>query len=119
MDTPVEPTGVRELRSRTPNCRVSRLENEMREVKSILLQMLPMLARIRRPGQHLAAFGDEGRTSGIARRDPRRIGRKPSKTYLWGVVGVRWPLSLPHTAPGWRPSRCAPLNPVRPRQSRG
>jgi hypothetical protein len=109
-DTPVEPT--------PPNpaleFRVSRLEQDMGDVKSILGQMLPMLVRIDATLSstlpHLAtkaelhnAFGTvdgkigalDGKIGDLRAEMHSEIGKlraelaeKPSKTYLWLVLGV-------------------------------
>ena len=61
----------------------------MREVKSVLAQMLPMLARIEATLAstlpHLATKAELAELRADLRAD---MAEKPSKTYLWGVVGV-------------------------------
>ncbi|WP_299437009.1 hypothetical protein [uncultured Rhodospira sp.] len=54
--------------------RVETLENDMREVKGILARMEPMLIRMDERMNHLATKAE--------------LAEKPSKTYMWGVVGV-------------------------------
>ncbi|HEX5327142.1 MAG TPA: hypothetical protein VFW75_10785 [Acetobacteraceae bacterium] len=77
MDTPVEPGGGGSYDPGVER-RLSRLEGEMREVKSVLGQMMPILARIEATLAstlpHLATKAE--------------LADKPGKAYLWGVVGV-------------------------------
>jgi hypothetical protein len=54
--------------------RVARLEEDMREVKAILAQMLPMIVRIDATIPHLATKAE--------------LAGKPGKAYLWGVLAV-------------------------------
>ena len=54
--------------------RVARLEQDMREVKAILAQMLPMIVRIDATIPHLATKAE--------------LADKPGKAYLWGMLAV-------------------------------
>ena len=88
MDTPVEPTGDGSYDPEFER-RVSRLENEMREVKSILAQMLPMLARIEATlASTLPHLATKAELAELRAEIRAELAEKPSKTYLWGVVGV-------------------------------
>jgi len=83
-DTPVEPPGG------TPydphlELRVSRLEDDMREMRSVLGQIVPMLARIDATLTgtlpHLATRAELSELRA-------ELADKPGKAYLWAVVGV-------------------------------
>jgi hypothetical protein len=83
-DTPVEPTGGSPYDPRLEP-RVSRLETEMREMKSVLGQVVSMLTRIDATLSgtlpHLATRAELSEL----RAD---LADKPGKTYLWAVIGV-------------------------------
>jgi hypothetical protein len=83
--------------------RAGRLEHEMGDVKAILGQMLPLIVRIDATMPHLAtkaelhaAFGTlDGKISDLRSEMHSELGtlraelaEKPSKTYLWMVLGV-------------------------------
>lgn len=87
--------------------RVSRLEQDMGDVKSILGQMLPMIVRIdatlTATLPHLAtkaelqnAFGTldakistlDGKITDLRSEMHDELAEKPSKTYLWAILGV-------------------------------
>jgi hypothetical protein len=69
--------------------RVARLEEDMREVKAVLSRLEPMIVRIDAvvgatlptlaTKAELAVWGSDLRTE---------LAEKPSKTYMWGVLGV-------------------------------
>ncbi len=61
--------------------RVARLEDDMREVKGILAQMLPMIVRIDATLPHLAT---KAKLSELR----AELAEKPGKAYLWGVLAV-------------------------------
>ncbi len=65
--------------------RVSRLEDYMREVKSVLGQIVPMLVRILATLDstlpHLATKAEVAELRA-------ELADKPSKLYMWGVLGV-------------------------------
>jgi hypothetical protein len=94
-DTPVETTPPHpEL-----EFRVTRLEQDMGDVKSILGQMLPMMVRIDAALPHLATKAElQSAISGVESKigevkgeiaDLRvELAEKPSKTYIWVVLGV-------------------------------
>jgi predicted nucleic acid-binding Zn-ribbon protein len=103
--------------------RVARLEDDMREVKAILAQMLPMIIRIDATMAHLATKAELAQlrsdlsseiaqvrsdvSSEIAqvRSDlSSAIADKPGKVYLWGVLAV---LLAAYAA------RLAPVAPIR------
>jgi hypothetical protein len=106
-DTPVEPTGSSPYDPRLEP-RVSRLESEMREMKSVLGQIVPMLARIDATLSgtlpHLATKAElsellaridtlSGALPHLATRAELSelradLADKPGKTYLWAVIGV-------------------------------
>jgi len=87
-DTPVEPTGGSPYDPPLES-RVSRLEDDMREMKSVLAQVLPMLARIEATLSgtlpHLATKAELSELRAELRAE---LADKPGKTYLWAVVGV-------------------------------
>jgi hypothetical protein len=76
--------------------RVARLEDDMREVKAVLWRLEPMIIRIdavvNATLPTLATKADLADLRGEAaelRSDLRtELGEKPSKTYMWGVLGV-------------------------------
>jgi hypothetical protein len=83
--------------------RVGRLEREMGDVKAILGQILPLIVRIDATLPHLAtkaemqaAFGAlDGKIGDLRIEMHSELGKlraelseKPSKTYLWMVLGV-------------------------------
>jgi len=61
--------------------RVGRLEEDMREVRATLGQMLPILVRIDTTLPHLA-------TKAELQALRVELAEKPSKTYLWAVLAV-------------------------------
>lgn len=69
--------------------RVIRLEDEMRDVKSVLGQIVPMLVRIQATLDsalpHLATKAELGELRGEIRAE---LAEKPGKAYLWGVLCV-------------------------------
>jgi hypothetical protein len=82
-DTPAdrpEPSAYAALEAR-----VGRLEEDMREVRAMLGQMLPILVRIDATLPHLATKAElaELRTEVTA-----KLAEMPSKTYLWAVLAV-------------------------------
>ena len=72
-DIPIERSGPDHYDPRM-EARVARLEEDMREVKVILAQMLPMIIRIDATVPHLATKAE--------------LAEKPGKVYLWGVLSV-------------------------------
>jgi hypothetical protein len=76
--------------------RVARLEDDMREVKAILGQMLPMIIRIDATLPHLATKAeltqvrsDLGSEIAQVRSDLNSgLADKPGKAYLWAVLAV-------------------------------
>jgi hypothetical protein len=66
-DTPVD-------RDPGLEARVARLEEDVREIKGTLAQMLPMLVRIDATMPHLATKAE--------------LAEKPGKAYLWSVMAV-------------------------------
>ena len=65
--------------------RVSRLEGDMRDVKAILGRLEPMLirmdARLEATLPHLATKAEVADVKAA-------LADKPSKTYMWGILGV-------------------------------
>ena len=61
--------------------RVGSLEDDMREVRATLGQMLPMIVRIDATLPHLA-------TKAELQSVLTNLAEKPSKGYLWGVLAV-------------------------------
>ncbi len=83
-DTPVE----REPTPPSPpglEWRVSRLEEEMREVKATLAQILSIVVRIEATLPHLATKAELAELRAELRAD---LAEKPSRAYLWGVLAV-------------------------------
>ena|SRR5947199_1604490 len=79
-DTPVE----REPTPPSPpglEWRVSRLEEEMREVKATLAQILSIVVRIEATLPHLATKAELAELRA-------ELAEKPSRAYLWGVLAV-------------------------------
>ena len=76
--------------------RISRLEDDMREVKSTLGQMLPVLVRIDATLSatlpHLATKAEVADLRTEMKSDFAelrvQLAEKPSKTYLWGVLAT-------------------------------
>jgi hypothetical protein len=83
-DTPVEPTGGSPYDPRL-ELRVSRREDDMREAKSVLAQIVPMLTRIETT---LASALPHLATKAELSELRAELANKPGKTYLWAVVGV-------------------------------
>ncbi len=54
--------------------RVARLQQDLREAKAVLAQMLPMIVRIDATIPHLATKAE--------------LADKPGKAYLWGMLAV-------------------------------
>jgi hypothetical protein len=72
--------------------RVARLEDDMREVKAILAQILPMIIRIDATLPHLATKAELAQvrsdlTSEIA-QVRSELADKPGKAYLWAMLAV-------------------------------
>ena len=69
--------------------RVETLENDMREVKATLGRLEPMIIRIdeqlRSTLPHLATKAE---VADLRTEVRAGLADKPSKTYMWGVVGV-------------------------------
>ena len=65
--------------------RVARPEEDMREVKVILARTEPMIIRIDATMPHLATKAELADLGGNLRAE---LAEKPSKTYMWGVLGV-------------------------------
>ena len=72
-DQYVENTGAQPYDPRM-EARVARLEDDMREVKAVLTRIEPLIIRIDATMPHLATKAE--------------LAEKPSKTYMWGVLGV-------------------------------
>jgi hypothetical protein len=83
-DTPVEPTGSSPYDPRL-EVRVSRLEVDMREVKSVLGQIMPVLTRI---DATLSATLPHLATKAELSALRAELADKPGKAYLWAVIGV-------------------------------
>jgi len=64
---------------------VTRLEDDMREVKGILAQMLPMIVRIDATMPHLAT---KAKLEQLRYELSSQIADKPGKLYLWGVLAA-------------------------------
>ncbi|HEX5327141.1 MAG TPA: hypothetical protein VFW75_10780 [Acetobacteraceae bacterium] len=88
MDTPVEPGGGGSYDPGVER-RLSRLEGEMREVKSVLGQMMPILARIEATlASTLPHLATKAELADLRVELRTGLADKPGKAYLWGVVGV-------------------------------
>jgi hypothetical protein len=90
-DGPVEGAGPGRYDPRM-EARVARLEDDMREVKAILAQMLPMIIRIDATLPHLATKAELAQVrsdlgSELAQMRSE-LAEKPGKTYLWAVLAV-------------------------------
>jgi hypothetical protein len=92
-DTPVEPTGGNPYDPHL-ELRVSRLEDDMREMRSVLGQIVPMLARIDATlTGTLPLLATKAELSHLATNAElselrAELADKPGKAYLWAVVGV-------------------------------
>ena len=64
---------------------MTRLEDDMREVKGILAQMLPMIVRIDATMPHLAT---KAKLEQLRYELSSQIADKPGKLYLWGVLAA-------------------------------
>jgi hypothetical protein len=65
--------------------RLTRVEDEIREMKAILGQMLPMTVRIDATLPHLATKADLAQLRSDLSSE---IADKPGKLYLWGVLAA-------------------------------
>lgn len=83
-DTPVEPTGSSSYDPRL-ELRVARLGDDMREMKSVLGQILPILTRIDAP---LASTLPHLATKAELSELRAELADEPGKAYLWVVIGV-------------------------------
>ncbi len=87
-DTAVEPTSGSPYDPRL-ELRVARLEDDMREMKSVLGQIMPILTRIDATLigtlPHLATKAELSELRAELRAE---LADKPGKAYLWAVIGV-------------------------------
>jgi hypothetical protein len=67
------------------DARVTRLENNVREVKATLAQMLPMIVRIDATLPHLATKAE---LTELRSELGPELADKPGKAYLWAVLAV-------------------------------
>ena len=65
--------------------RVARLEDDVREVKAVLGRIEPLIIRIDAIMPHLATKAELAVLGSDLRAE---LADKPSKTYMWGVLGV-------------------------------
>jgi hypothetical protein len=65
--------------------RVARLEQDMQEVKAVLGRIEPLIIRIDATMPHLATKAELAVLGSDLRAE---LADKPSKTYMWGVLGV-------------------------------
>jgi len=65
--------------------RVARLEQDMHEVKAVLTRIEPLIIRIDATMPHLATKAALAELGSELRAE---LAEKPSKTYMWGVLGV-------------------------------
>ena len=65
--------------------RVARLGDDMREVKAVLARIEPMIIRIDATIPHLATKAELADLGGSLLAE---LAEKPSKTYMWGILGV-------------------------------
>jgi hypothetical protein len=72
---------------------VARLEGDVRDVKSLLSRLEPMIIRIdatlTSTLPHLATRADVGKdTSGLRIEMNQQLSELPTKTYMWGILAV-------------------------------
>jgi hypothetical protein len=82
-DIHVENSGAQPYDPRM-EARVARLEEDVREVKGILARIEPMIIRIDATMPHLATKAELTQLGSELRTE---LAEKPSKTYMWGVLG--------------------------------
>jgi hypothetical protein len=83
LDTPVEPPnrdGYDALASR-----VVRVEGDVRDIKETLTDLRVMIARMDAQLPHLATKSE---IAHLEARMEAGFAEKPSKTYMWGILGV-------------------------------
>jgi hypothetical protein len=69
--------------------RVARLEQDMQEVKGILSRLEPMIVRIDAVlGATLPTLATKVELTDLRSDLRTELAEKPSKTYMWGVLGV-------------------------------
>lgn len=69
--------------------RVARLEEDMREVKGILARLEPMIIRIDAVvSATLPTLATKGDLADLRSELRGELAEKPSKTYMWGLLGV-------------------------------
>ena len=69
--------------------RVARLEEDMREVKAVLARLEPMIIRIDAVvSATLPTLATKGDLADLRSELRGELAEKPSKTYMWGLLGV-------------------------------
>ena len=69
--------------------RVARLEQDMHEVKAVLSRLEPLIVRIDAViGATLPTLATKAELVELGSGLRAELAEKPSKTYLWGVLGV-------------------------------
>ena len=87
-DIHVENAGAQPYDPRMEAC-VARLEEDMREVKGILARIEPMIIRIDAViGATLPTLATKADIADLRSELRSELADKPSKIYMWGVLGV-------------------------------
>lgn len=69
--------------------RVARLEQDVHEVKTVLSRLEPMIVRIEAIlGATLPTLATKAELAELRSDLRTELAEKPSKTYMWGVLGV-------------------------------